>query len=91
MDVVWILVALDEARPIQIHLLAANAMTPGRQVVWHGWVGAVRQRRLTPGIAVIRFSSLPTEEAIFRAKFCAQFVGRICFRSGFFSSVFHIC
>jgi hypothetical protein len=42
-------------------------MTPGWYVVLQGGVGEVRRWRLTPGISVIRFSSLPIKEAILRA------------------------
>src|SRR6516225_2933874 len=42
----------------------ATTMMPGWYVVRHGGVGAVRRCKLTPGISVIRFSSLAMSEAI---------------------------
>jgi hypothetical protein len=42
-------------------------MMPGWYIARHGGVGAVRRCKLTPGISVIRFSSLPIREAIRQA------------------------
>src|SRR5947209_13047080 len=46
----------------------ATTIMPGWYVVRHGGVGAVRRCKLTPGISVIRFSSVPMREAILRAR-----------------------
>src|ERR1700687_630241 len=65
----------------------ATTMMPGWEVVRHGGVGGVRRWRLTPGISVIRFSSLPTREAILRASSARDPLAGFAF-GGAFSLVF---
>jgi len=78
---------------MQIYLLAAlSDHDDTRTADCLAWLGRSRP----PAVAHARNRGYPI---LFVAhwgsnlscQFCAQFVGRICFRSGFFSSVFHIC